>query len=98
MKIKSDYKARIRFLFNVPPEQLCANIDELEMSNRATNGLKRLGVETVEGILENWYTLGDLSNIAGRQQGLGRVSITEIHAATFAWLNQNGYVTRMVIR
>lgn len=73
MKINKDY---IRFTFFYNEKILNTSIDILDLSARASNGLKRSGIKTIGELIENWNRLPNLKQF-------GKKSLHETRSAIF---------------
>lgn len=61
----------MKFPFNETESLRSASIDSLTLGVRATNGLRRKGVNTIGGLIDNWEDIRSW-------RGLGTASINEI--------------------
>ena len=73
MKLYKDY---IEFPFFYTEAILNTSIEELNLSVRASNGLKHSNIKTLGQIIDNWNTLGAIGNF-------GAKSVKEVKSALF---------------
>ena len=92
-------REKIRYIYHITAEQENTTIDKLPMPDGVKSRAKRVGLTTIGDILDNWNNLNasKLVSDENKSQSLGETSIKAIHAATFAWLNQNNCVSKLVI-
>ena len=68
--------SKIRFTFFYNDEVLATKVEELTLSQRALNGLKRAHYDTIGQIIDNWDKLN-------RIRAFGDKSIKEVKSAIF---------------
>ena len=80
-KIKRKNVGRVRFWFSCNTEIMQKEIEQLELSVRSHNCLKRAGYHTIGDLLESITGLDDLLHI----RNLGRKSAEEIMVTLFVY-------------
>lgn len=91
----TEYPA-VTFMFHTTPEQERTSLRDLELPARAEGVLLRAGLKTVGDIISRWYDLGNVRQ-KNSKMGLGEISIREVHSKVFAWLCENGCVTKLAM-
>jgi len=97
---KSVMKEKIKVIYRISPRQESITIDKLPMSDGAKSRAKRAGLTTIGDVLNNWNNLNASALVSdgNNNKKLGDITIKAIHAATFAWLAQNGCVSNLQYR